>query len=76
MVCIIETEITSSLSQLFRSQALERGLGSNWHEHREQYGAMGKREDRSAGFGGLPSKHGWSAFEQWTQGKVFLQGKC
>ena len=67
MVCIVETEITSSPSQLSRCQALERGLGCNWHEHREQHGAMGERKDRSAGFGGLLSTYRGSAFEQWTR---------
>lgn len=53
MVCVVETEVASRLSQLFGREALERGLSCDWHEHREQHGAMGELEDRSAGFGGL-----------------------
>ena len=45
MVCVVKTEITSSLGQLFRGKTLERGLGCNRHEHREQDGAMGERQN-------------------------------
>ena len=53
MIRIVKTEITSRLSQLFRRQPLERGLGCNWHEHGKWYGAMGERQDRSTRLCGL-----------------------
>ena len=45
MIRIVETEVTSRLGQLFGCKTLERGLGCNGHEHGEQYGAMGQRQD-------------------------------
>ena len=53
MIRIVQTEITSRLSQLFRRQPLERGLGCNGHEHGQWDGAMGQRQDRSTGLCGL-----------------------
>ena len=75
MVRIVETEITSRLSQLFRGESLERGLGCNWHEHGKWYGAMGERQDRSTRLCGLLGKYTDDQHSSDGGGKVLMSRK-
>lgn len=49
MVGVVQTQSAARLLELFGSNALQGGLGSDGHEHGEVNGAMGQGENRSAG---------------------------
>lgn len=53
MICVIQTEHTSRLSELLICQALEGCLCCDGHKDRQWDGAMREVESAGAGFGGL-----------------------
>lgn len=48
MICVIETESASSLLELVRGQAFERGLRRDRHEDWQLYWTMWQRQDGRA----------------------------
>lgn len=53
MICIVQTQPTARLLQLFGCQALQRRLRGDRHENRQINGAMRQMERRGTGLGGL-----------------------